>query len=170
MKLANVAGDLDSRHVEATNVFKMVTGQDVIYAERKNGQPFRFTPWSVPIFSANKIPTSSDTSVGYLARWEVIPFTFDLTKLPDGPDDSIERYIVAHELPGIARRGVAGLARLMKRNGFERPTSVQEAFTGVLSSASTPCGRGSTSGATCPIRRRGRTEPTFITTSPSGPS
>jgi P4 family phage/plasmid primase-like protien len=129
MKLANVAGDLDSRHVEATNVFKMVTGQDMIYAERKNMQPFRFVSWAVPIFSANLIPTSSDTSVGYLSRWEVIPFPVNLHDLPGGIDPSIEESIITSELPGIARRGVKGLQRLMARGGFDRPESVTEAFT-----------------------------------------
>jgi putative DNA primase/helicase len=128
MKLANVAGDLDSRHVEQTNVFKMATGQDFIYAERKNGQPFRFVSWAVPLFSANQIPTSSDTSEGYLSRWEVIPFTVNLRALPGGINPKIEEYIVANELPGIARRGVEGLQRLMTRGSFDRPESVQEAY------------------------------------------
>lgn len=92
MKLANVAGDLDNRHVEQTNVFKVVTGQDECYAERKNQQPFRFTAWAVPIFSANQIPTTSDTSQGYLSRWEVIPFPLDLRQV--GIDPTIEKDIV----------------------------------------------------------------------------
>jgi putative DNA primase/helicase len=128
MKLANVAGDLDSRHVEATNVFKMATGQDSLYAERKMGQPFRFVPWAKPLFSANLIPTSSDTSEGYLSRWEVIPFPVNLRELPGGVNPDIERYIVANELPGIARRGIEGLQRLMTRGSFARPDSVQEEF------------------------------------------
>jgi P4 family phage/plasmid primase-like protien len=127
MKLANIAGDLDNRHVLQTNIFKMVTGEDVVYAERKNGQPFRFTPWCVPIFSANSIPTSGDTSVGYVERWEVIRFPVNVNDLPGGPDPSIEKRIIAEELPGIAVRGVIGLRRLMGRGHFNRPWSVREA-------------------------------------------
>jgi P4 family phage/plasmid primase-like protien len=128
MKLANVAGDLSNEHVQKTNVFKMVTGQDSLYAERKMGQPFRFVAWAVPVFSANAVPTTSDTSVGYLSRWEVIPFDLDLTALPGGPDDRYERQVIEHELPGVAVRAVRGLQRLMARGHFERPARVQEAF------------------------------------------
>jgi putative DNA primase/helicase len=128
MKLANVTGDLDSRRVEQTDMFKKSIGEDLVYAERKNGQPFRFTPWAVPVFSANLIPLSSDTSEGYLSKWEVVPFPVDLRKLPGGIDPSIEKRILEDELPGVARRGVEGLRRLEARGRFQRPASVQEAY------------------------------------------
>jgi putative DNA primase/helicase len=83
--------------------------------------------WAVPIFSANQIPTSGDSSAGYLSRWEVVPFPIDLTKL--GIDPSIEKRIVVDELPGVARRAVAGLRQLMARGQFERPATVKAAFT-----------------------------------------
>src|SRR5439155_5647310 len=99
-----------------------------VYAERKNGQPFRLTAWAVPVFSANLIPTSSDTTDGYLSRWEVVPFPVNLRSLPGGVNPKIEEYIVTNELPGIARRGIEGLQRLMTRGAFARPPSVQEAY------------------------------------------
>jgi putative DNA primase/helicase len=40
-KLANVAGDLDSKPVEKSGAFKMLTGEDVITAEAKYRQPFQ---------------------------------------------------------------------------------------------------------------------------------
>jgi P4 family phage/plasmid primase-like protien len=124
-KLANVAGDLDARHVEDTSVFKMVTGEDSVYAERKYGHPFRFVPWAVPIFSANSTPSTSDTSHGYLSRWEVLPFPVDLT---GRTDSTIEETIKANELPGIAVLAVDGLRRLMDRGRFDRPASVADAL------------------------------------------
>jgi putative DNA primase/helicase len=127
MKLADIAGELDASYIESTAMFKMVTGQDTIPAERKFGRPFGFTAWAVPIFSANEVPTSSDTSEGYMSRWEVIPFPVWLPGLPGGIDDSVEGRIAA-ELPGIAVRGARGLWRLMNRGRFERPPSVVEAF------------------------------------------
>lgn len=128
MKLANIAGDVHGGRIEQTNIFKMVTGGDPIQAERKNQQPFTFTAWAVPLFSANKIPTSSDTSVGYINRWEVIPFLQDLTKKVGGPRPEMENEIRTHELEGVAARGVRGLRRLMERGHFERPESVQAEF------------------------------------------
>ena len=130
MKLADIAGDIHGGHIEQTNIFKTVTGDDVFEAERKNQQSFRFASWAVPMFSANKIPTSSDTSQGYINRWEVIPFTRDLTKVEGGPNPTIENSIrgCVSELEGVAVRGMRGLRRLMERGHFPRPPSVQEAF------------------------------------------
>jgi phage/plasmid-associated DNA primase len=106
----------------------MVTGEDTVRVQRKHQQPFRFTPWAVPIFSANRVPTSADTSEGYLSRWEVVPFPVHLPDLPGGVNPDIERWIRTHELPGVARRWIRGLSRLMARNRFERPPAVAEAF------------------------------------------
>lgn len=128
MKTLNIAGETASGHLKNTEMFKQSVGDDVVYAERKNGQPFQYTPWAVPVFSANQDSSCSDTSEGYLSKWIVIPFYVDLTALPGGIDPEIEYRIEANELPGIARRAVAGLARLMARGRFDLPESVQEAY------------------------------------------
>jgi P4 family phage/plasmid primase-like protien len=124
MKLANVAGDLSSTRIEDSSRFKEVTGGDVIRAERKYGQPWSFHAWAVPIFAANITPGSDDTTVGYLSRWEVLPFE---TAIAGREDPTIEERIIAEELPGLAVRGVRGLRRLMERGRFARPPSVQAA-------------------------------------------
>jgi D5 N terminal like/Family of unknown function (DUF5906) len=59
-KIANIAGDIDATYLESTARFKAITGQDTISAEHKGRDRFDFSPWAVPVFSANKIPPSSD--------------------------------------------------------------------------------------------------------------
>ena len=127
MRLANIAGDIPGTRIEDTSAFKMATGADSMTVENKNQHPFRFTPWAVPIFSANKVPTSADTSVGYLSRWMVLGFPHNL--LEEGViDPRIEEHILADELRAVARRSVEGLRRLMERGHFEWPESVQETY------------------------------------------
>lgn len=124
-KIANIAGDIDGTYLENTATFKAITGQDMISAEHKGRDRFDFTPWAVPVFSANKIPGSADTTVGYLSRWVVLHFPNDFTGKEDRTLD--ERLQTKAELAGIAVKAVAALRRLMARRDFELPPSAQQA-------------------------------------------
>ncbi len=123
MRTANVCGDLAATHLKDTSTFKQVTGGDPVFAERKMRDPFSFTWWGVPVFSANAIPGADDTSHGFLSRWEIVNFPVDLT---GQVDPSIESRLIA-ELPGVLVRAVDSLAATMKRGDFHRPAAVTEA-------------------------------------------
>jgi P4 family phage/plasmid primase-like protien len=125
-KLANIAGDIDGTYMEQTAKFKGITGEDVITAEFKGRDAFEFTPYAVPMFSANKIPGSADVTTGYMSRWVVIPFPNDFTGREDRHLD--ERLQVDEEIRGIAAKGVEALRRLMARGNFEEPESAREAM------------------------------------------
>lgn len=122
-KLANIAGDIDATYMENTATFKAITGGDTISAEHKGRDRFDFTPWAVPVFSANKIPASADTSVGYLSRWLVVPFPHDFT----GREDRFLDARLATELEGIAAKALGHLPDLLARGDFERTTSGEAA-------------------------------------------
>jgi P4 family phage/plasmid primase-like protien len=123
-KLANIAGDIDATYLDSTSNFKAITGQDQISAEHKGRDRFDFTPWAVPVFSANEIPASADTSVGYLSRWLPIPFPHSFV----GKEDRTLDMQLADELPGIAARAIPALQALMERGEFERPPSALAAL------------------------------------------
>lgn len=109
-KAINLVGEIDGGHVENTGAFKQMTGGDLVEMDVKNAQAFAAHVWAVPVFSANQIPTSSDTSDGYLRRWEIVEFpnTFD------GSDTSIESRLYAE------RAAIAGkLLRRAAANGFD---------------------------------------------------
>jgi putative DNA primase/helicase len=111
-KLANICGDLDATYIERTGLVKQLTGEDLITAEHKFRKPTQFTCWAVPLFSANEMPTSSDTSLGWRRRWEV--FTFP-NVFPDNPalEPALQQ---PGELEGIAAHAVRSLRQLMGRN------------------------------------------------------
>lgn len=115
-KLANIAGDIDATYLENTATFKGITGGDAISAEHKGRDRFDFTPWAVPVFSANKVPASADTTVGYLSRWLVLPFPNDFTGREDRRLDG--KLGTAAELRGIAARAIAALPALLERGDF----------------------------------------------------
>ncbi|MFG3205002.1 phage/plasmid primase, P4 family [Streptomyces sp. NPDC048192] len=124
-KIANIAGDIDGTYLETTGVFKNITGLDSIRAEHKGRDGFEFTPWAVPVFSANKIPGSADTTVGYLSRWVIQHFPHNFEGREDRTLD--QRLQTKSELAGIAAKAVPALKRLMARGDFELSTSAQEA-------------------------------------------
>ena len=113
-KLINIAGDIEARNLTNTAKFKAITGGDSILAQHKNGHPFEYTPWAVPVFSANQLWQSSDNTDGYLDRWLVVPFPrkFEHRGLFD------EGKLIA-EASGIFNKALAGLRELMARGDFE---------------------------------------------------
>lgn len=122
-RIANLAGDIDATFQESTARFKQLTGGDVMDAEEKHRQSFRFTSWAVPVFSANKIPGSADTSFGYLRRWVVIHFTRQISDAEVDPDLDAS---LAAELPGIAAKALPALRTLMARRNFESKGEVAQ--------------------------------------------
>lgn len=120
-KIANIAGDIDPTYLESTATLKAITGEDLVSAEHKGQPRFDFTPWAVPVFSANKVPQSADTTVGYLSRWVVIPFP---NSFVGREDRTLEKKIHA-ELAGIAARAVRALPTLLARGDFETPDSIR---------------------------------------------
>jgi P4 family phage/plasmid primase-like protien len=110
-KLANICGDIDAKYIERTGMVKQLSGEDPIDAEHKFRKPARFTNWAVPVFSANEIPASSDTSYGWRERWEVFGFPNTFS-----PDPAFEAALKQPgELEGIAAHGIRSLRELMSR-------------------------------------------------------
>ncbi len=113
-KLGNICGEIDSTYIEKTARVKELCGDDVMRAQRKGEDPFSFKFWGKALFSANAIPGTSDSSVGWSRRWEVIQFPYAPTK----PDPGLSARIVENELPGIAVKAVHALRQLMANGQF----------------------------------------------------
>jgi putative DNA primase/helicase len=119
-KLANIAGDIDAGWLESTAMFKAVTGGDLISAEIKFGQPFTFTPTAVPLFSANGVFRTPDTSDGYLARWLVIEFPNSFV----GREDRSLDVRLQAETSGLLNRAINGLRTLLPAGNFAMVESI----------------------------------------------
>jgi putative DNA primase/helicase len=115
-KLANVCADIPSNPIPYTGLFKMVTGEDYVYAERKYAHPFKFVCGAKPWFSANQLPQVTDKTVAFWRRWEAWEFAVDFT----GKEDRNLLGKLSRELSGILNWALAGLADLRKAGGFPR--------------------------------------------------
>lgn len=123
-KTANISGDLSSRFLSDPQILKEITGGDSISASRKFGHSFEFVPYAVPIFASNEFFRTSDNSIGWRRRWEVI----DFVQKVDGAGPFDEQ-LLFDDAAGIFNYAMEGLRRVMQRGKFAPPEAAQEATT-----------------------------------------
>jgi putative DNA primase/helicase len=110
-KLANIFADLPSKSIDDGGMFKALTGEDFITAERKNKDPFSFRPYARLLFSCNDIPKNySDRSDGFYRRLIIVRFD---RPVPKNRRDPNLRERIAVERDGILLWALEGLKRLI---------------------------------------------------------
>jgi putative DNA primase/helicase len=122
-KLANLGGDLDARALRRSDIFKSLTGNDPVSADRKFRDSFSFVNQAVLVFGANEVPATADQTNAYFSRWRIVKFPNTFAE--DG--HLLGRLTTPEERSGILNLAVAGLRRLTERGRFETPPSVKEA-------------------------------------------
>jgi len=114
-KAANIYGDLPKKDLSETDVFKCVTGEDTIGAERKFGHAFNLLNRAKMAFSANNLPKSVDDSEGFFSRWIIIEFNciFGPKEIDSNLDEKLH---TKEELSGYLNLALEGLTRLRANN------------------------------------------------------
>lgn len=124
-KMLNVAADLSAAHVEDVSMYKLMTGEDPVNANRKYGGQFAFVNRALFVFSANEIPTVGESSKAYSER--VKPFHFP-NSFAGREDPAIEARIMA-EIPGVLNRLIRAHQRRAARGKIlPTDTRVRELF------------------------------------------
>ena len=113
-KLANIFADLPTKSIDDNGMFKAITGEDYITAERKNKDPFSFRPYARLLFSCNDIPRNyGDRSDGFYRRLIIIRFSKSVPKEKQDPN---LREKLAMERDGILMWAIIGLKRLIAQS------------------------------------------------------
>ncbi|STB55495.1 DNA primase family protein [Clostridium perfringens] len=113
-KLANVFSDLPSKSIDDTGIFKVVTGEDYLMAEKKNKNPFKFKPFARLVFSCNELPRNYvDRTEGFYRRLIIVPFNRQIEK---SKIDKSLKYKFQREKEGILNWALEGLKRLYENN------------------------------------------------------
>ncbi|WP_415329498.1 phage/plasmid primase, P4 family [Clostridium perfringens] len=113
-KLANVFSDLPSKSIDDTGIFKVVTGEDYLMAEKKNKNPFKFKPFARLVFSCNELPRNYvDRTEGFYRRLIIVPFNRQIEK---SKIDKDLKYKFQREKEGILNWALEGLKRLYENN------------------------------------------------------
>ncbi|EOU1691240.1 DNA primase [Clostridium perfringens] len=113
-KLANVFSDLPSKSIDDTGIFKVVTGEDYLMAEKKNKNPFKFKPFARLVFSFNELPRNYvNRTEGFYRRLIIVPFNRQIEK---SKIDKALKYKFQREKEGILNWALEGLKRLYENN------------------------------------------------------
>ncbi|HAT4348678.1 TPA: DNA primase [Clostridium perfringens] len=113
-KLANVFSDFPSKSIDDTGIFKVVTGEDYLMAEKKNKNPFKFKPFARLVFSCNELPRNYvDRTEGFYRRLIIVPFNRQIEK---SKIDKALKYKFQREKEGILNWALEGLKRLYENN------------------------------------------------------
>lgn len=121
-RLANLYPDLPAKALKNTGIFKMVTGNDMIEAEKKYGGRFSFRNYAKLIFSANKVPEVEDDTDAFFRRWIIINFPRQFTDEDKDPF-ILEKISTDEEMSGLFNWALEGLERLTTRGSFTHSKS-----------------------------------------------
>jgi len=139
-KMANLGSDLSGSVLNDTEMFKQLTGHDMVSADRKFLSKVHFQNFAKMIFATNNLPeVPNDESIGFKDRWLFLEYknTYKLQdeyniipaeqrdkdgiKLAD--TDLINKLTTQEELSGILNWALDGLDRLFRQNGFTRSST-----------------------------------------------
>ncbi len=123
-KLVNMFADLPSRALKETSLFKMLTGEDLIPAERKFKDQFFFTNHAKQMFSCNQIPRSPDDSDAFFRRWIIINFPNQF--LNNADKNILKKLTTPEELSGFLNFAIDGLRILLQQGDFSNSKSINE--------------------------------------------
>ncbi|MES5415216.1 phage/plasmid primase, P4 family [Enterococcus mundtii] len=121
-KTANFDTDAKPEYLADGSLLKQLTGEDTIYADRKNLDPIYFYNYAKLTFAMNELPAMRDFSGGLKRRLIILNIDEVLTREVKGqfPLD-----VMKHETAGIFNKAMKGLRRAFNQNGFSVSNGMQ---------------------------------------------
>jgi len=120
-KLVCVMGEINSSMFKKTSLFKKLTGSDMIGFEFKGKDGFDDYNYAKLLIATNKLPESTDKTVGFYSRWTIIDFpnTFEekIDLLEEIPD---------YEFNNLARKSIRILKQVLERGKFTNEGNIEE--------------------------------------------
>lgn len=117
-KLANLAGEVPGEKrlgkLKDPDIFKKLTGQDRVMAERKFRDPFYFVNYAKMIFSANRLPEVDEDTYAWWRRWIGIRFPY---QFPEDPT-FFDRTFTRREIEAGIIISLFALRNIILRRGF----------------------------------------------------
>ncbi len=112
-KLVCQLGEISHRELKDTQMFKKLTGGDLIRIEFKGKDCFDAYNYAKLVIATNKLPESPDKSKGYFDRWVIIDFNRTFEE-KNGLLDCISN----EEYEALARKCLLILSALLKKGKF----------------------------------------------------
>jgi len=124
-RLANIVGDLSAKELYHSGRLKSLTGGDLLMAEKKFENPFRFVNHAKLIYSANELPRTFDGTLAFWRRVMLINFKETFIGTND-KKDLWREFTTDDELSGILNLAIEGIQRLRANGRFSKDNSVEE--------------------------------------------
>ncbi len=121
-KLANIYADLPSKPLGETGVFKILTGEDMICADRKFRDRICFTNYAKLLFSTNELPKVSDMTSAFWRRWIVVEFP---NRFPPN-DRFFEETFTKEEIEGAIIVSILAFYNVYRRKRFSFEESPED--------------------------------------------
>lgn len=139
-KLVNISGEISNEVLKNTDIFKRLTGGDLVHADRKFLPPISFVNYAKLIFALNEVPRTLDQSTGFFRRVVIIDFPnkFMPRKEYELLSDSekkeykiadpnvIKRLLEPEAMNGLLFWALAGLERILDKGGFSSNKTTKE--------------------------------------------
>ncbi len=119
-KLVNLVTEIPADHVIDDAALKAIVSGELITAEHKHKDPFKFKPYCTCWLGTNHLPKTRDLSEAFFRRAIVIKF--NRTFAEDEQDLQLKKKL-KQELPGILNLALEGLSRLFEKERFTRVVS-----------------------------------------------
>lgn len=127
-RLLNVVGELPDSDIISSENFKAVVTGDTVNAEPKYKDPFDFSPRMGNIFNANKLPGTTDTTVGFWRRFLLVEFLRNFENDPTSQDPESLVDALSEELQGILAWALRGVSRRFQQRAYTVPGSHTQAM------------------------------------------
>lgn len=114
--------------IDEQQIKSLIAGERV-QVDRKYQAPISLRLQGKWLALGNHVPAVNDHSTGFWRRWDIVPFG---ASIPDHErDPMLAEKIIRTELPAILSWAIAGLQRLLARNGFDTnlPAPMQDMLT-----------------------------------------
>jgi len=136
----NLAGDVNSKDLKDTAMFKQLTGGDSISANIKFKNVIEFHNYAKLVFACNELPRVYDYSDGFWERWVLLEYPYKFVELSEyeklTPEENkfckikdpqiIDKITTPEEMSGFLNMALLGLFRLFKNKKFSyTPGSVE---------------------------------------------
>ncbi|MBI3206675.1 MAG: hypothetical protein HYZ29_34380 [Myxococcales bacterium] len=124
-KLLNIVSELPESDILDSESWKAVVAGDTMTAREIRKAPFTFRPVAGHIYSANRLPGTTDQTHGFWRRLLVVTFNRVFSEAEQKA--RLAEHILAAERPAIVAWFLAGAQRVIASGGFTLPNSATAA-------------------------------------------
>ena len=125
-KLVNLGDDISSSYISDSSYFKKIATGELITVEKKGENAFEFENYATMIYTANKLPKSSDKSDGFYRRFMPVPLLAQFKKSNNNFDlEIVDKLNEQDELDYLAHISIKAFKEVLGRQEFTTPGTVK---------------------------------------------